>query len=114
METILDNIPDWLKETTKKRDTDLDARSLSISFDLAIYFSQVLMDADNRIKWAMHTKGSKLDADLNQLVLTEPGKMRFNPIRTMKIFCFQVAAGKERPEALLELYDVWMKNLVHL
>ncbi len=110
--TLVDSVPDWLKETVKTQDKELTEQSLSIAFDLAIYFSQVLIKADDRIKWNMHTKASKLDANRNQLVLTTGNKLDVNPIQSMKVICYQIATGKEKTDALINFYYGSMSNLL--
>lgn len=112
MKTLIESVPDWLKESVKDQDEVLNEKSLSIAFDLAIYFSQVLIKADNRIKWKMHTRASKLDADRNQLILTGTSKVRHNPIRSMQIVCFKIAKGEYESTRLYELYKIWFDSLV--
>lgn len=114
MKVLVDSVPDWLKETVKSQDIVLSEQSLSIAFDLAIYFSYVLMKADKRIKWKMYTKASKLNINRNQLILTGTTKLECNPIMSVKLICFQIATGKEKPDALINFYNGSMKELLGL
>ncbi len=112
MKTLVECVPKWLEESVKSQDEELTEKSLSIVFDLAIYFSRVLMRTDDRIKWKMHTKASKLDINRNQLILTGITKLNCNPIRSMKLACFQIATNEKEPNRLRELYDVCMTKLI--
>jgi|GEM_PF-7102422 len=109
---MVEGVPGWLKESIASRDEVLDELSLSIVFDMAIYVSQVLMKADERIKWKMHTKASKLDADRNQLILTGTTKWHCNPIRSMEIMCFGIAKQKRKPTEIKEFYEMCINNLI--
>jgi hypothetical protein len=112
MSAMVERAPDWLKTSVTSQNIELTEMSLSIAFDVAIYFSKVLMAADDRIKWRMFTTRSKLDADRNQLVLVGTSKWQFNPIRSMDVLCFQIATGKEKDDALFKFFHVVMGNLV--
>lgn len=112
IKTLVDSVPDWLKETVKTKDKELSEESFSVVFDLAVYFSQVLIKADDRINWEMRTKASKLDADRNQLVLIGETKLVCNPIRSIEIICFGIATGKEKPEILREFFDICKDDLL--
>lgn len=112
MKILVERVPEWLKETVKSQDIELTEQSLSIAFDLAIYFSYVLMKADKRIKWKMYTKASKLNINRNQLILTGTTKLECNPIMSVKLICFQIAKGKEKPDALINFYNESMRKLL--
>jgi hypothetical protein len=112
MQELFKGVPDWVRETLRTRNTELTAKSISIAFDVALYFSRVLMHADARITWVMHTRASKLDADRNQLILIGPSQARHNPIRSIQLVCFQISTGKEKPEALGRLFGTWLTSMV--
>lgn len=108
----VERAPSWLKESIESRDEVLDELSLSIVFDMAIYFSQVLIKVDERISWKMHTKASKLDVNRNQLVLTGTTEWLCNPVRSMEIMCFGIAKGKKKTTRLRELHETCINNLI--
>ena len=112
MKELVKDVPDWVRASLGKRDTELTPESFSIAFDVAIYFSLVLMRADKRIAWKMHTKAGKLDADRNQLILVGNGKVHHNPIRSVQIVCSKMAKGEYDSTRLHELYESWTDSLV--
>jgi hypothetical protein len=111
MEEYIGRAPSWLVDTLSENDLTLTEVSLSISFDLALYFSRVLMRMSPAISWEIHTKARKLDADLNQLIVNGGTDFHLNPVRSMKVLCFGLATGRKAPTDLVDFLHATFARL---
>ena len=112
MKDLVNSVPEWIKDSMRDRNVELTPESMSLALDVGIYFSRALMKSDDKIKWKMHVNASELDADHNQLVLTGPTGMQYNPVRAMQQICLKIAKREVKTTRLFELFESWRGNLL--
>lgn len=106
---IEERMPEWVKAGMERRTKRLTEKSISISFDTAIYFGLTLLRNHPELKCSVH-KGGKLDIDHNQPVIVGFKYSPFNPyqiIATGAVLSIQ-EGDKNR---LFELYNIWIEML---
>jgi len=67
---------------------------------------------DDRIVRKMHITSAKYDLNRNQLILKGITDLDFNPVRAIKLACYQIATGEQEPGRLRELYDICQNKLI--
>lgn len=87
---------------------ELTNRTFSLSIDIGMYLSQVLLRNQPSLQWGQQF-GNKDDVDYGQPVLVGFGPMTLNPVSLLVTLAYGVISGKRTGNSLLELYDIWSK-----
>jgi hypothetical protein len=91
-------------------------QTLSIAFDIGMYFSQILLQNYSSLRWEHLLnataitdggKTSRFHADYGQPVLAGFGTVRLNPIRIATTLACGLARKSQSGERLYELYQYW-------
>ncbi len=93
------------------REFELVDSTVSLMFDVGIYFAEVLRTQITGLKWTVMTRSLRF-VDYGQPLLAGHGKVQLNPMRVMVTFAYSLGDHTETGAALLEIYDVWAKNLL--
>lgn len=109
IETIFANSPDWFRNI-QIPDYDLSKITVSISFDVGVYLSQVITTNVQGLRWEIVTKPKK-DINFHQPVLTNGGYLVFNPVGIVLTYAYGIVQGTKGPNRLRELYEIWAKTL---
>lgn len=109
IETIYANSPEWFRNI-QIPDFDLSKVTVSISFDVGVYLSQVIITNVQGLRWEIVTKPKK-DVNFHQPVLTNGGYLVFNPVGIVLTYAYGIVQGTKGPNRLRELYEIWAKTL---
>lgn len=84
---------------------------MSIAMDVAIYFSECIMNKYNTIKWGYVSKPISL-AYANKPVLTgfKTG-IELDATNIIRNLTLKVANGEKDTEALIKLFEIWEENV---
>jgi len=83
--------------------TQADARTLSIAFDLGVYFGETFVRNVAGAAWQQVIKGSRRYVEFGHVVVVGVG-IPFNPVRISTVIAQRVLDGKN--PRFLELYDL--------
>jgi hypothetical protein len=89
---------------------ELTDHSFSLSMDIAIYLSQVLLKNFPQLRWSQ-TLGSKRDIDYGQPVLVGFKGSNFNPVHVLGTLAYGLSRNTKTSYRLRELYDIWSKHV---
>ncbi len=108
---ITSEMPEWVKDAMDIPTTRLTEKSISISFDVAIYFALVLLRNNSELKCSVH-KGSKLDVNHNQPAVLGFKYSPFNPYQVIATGAVPgIADGSDSTDRLFELYSIWSEMI---
>lgn len=97
------SLPEWLhNHVSEKAPT---ARTLSLIFDVGLYFAQVFIKNQPGIEWVLH-KGGRTNINRNRPVLTGFA-MPLNPLHIAKVAVLSIAEDRKNVNRLYELYEIW-------
>ena len=127
----LDELGDWLAGQVKTRlrtheelqmigkhsaylmdipNDELTNRSFSLSMDVGMYLSQVLMKNHPSLYWSQPMKSKKF-IDYGQPVLSGFGDLVLNPVRIVVTMSYGLVNKKQTGKRLRELYEYWSKHV---
>ena len=109
IEEIYTNLSDPFKFIEIPED-DLSYKTISLSCDIGMYFSQVLEKNNSGLRWVLVTK-PKSNINYQQPVLMGNNKMECNPFDLVKVFSYGVIRGTKNSDGLIRLYETWSKYL---
>jgi hypothetical protein len=87
-------------------DWQLNDLSLSLSFDIGVYFGEALISNHPCLKW-QHWLQSKRDADYGHAVVAGFDAEFVNPIRISKNCAFAILRGMNDRQVLVDAFDYW-------
>jgi hypothetical protein len=108
-ELIYSNSPSWFR-AIEIPDSELSAKTFSLSSDIGIYLASLLRDYLPNINWVMVTKPKK-SIDYHQPVLIGSGKIPFNPIHLVTTYAYGIIDSSRDAKGLLELFQIWKEIL---
>lgn len=107
-EARIKKLPYWMHEYVS--DNDLSWETLTYGMDVAIYFAEVIVRHNEKIKWGFFTK-PKNRADVNQPVLLGfNNDIDLNP-RLIVQNCTRRSAKEKQSTRLYDMYYTWMKYI---
>lgn len=109
IETIYANSPEWFRNI-QIPDNDLSQVTVSISFDVGVYLSQVITTNVKGVRWEIVSKPKK-DINIHQPVLSNGGYLVFNPVGIVITYAYGIVQGTKGPNRLRELYEFWARTL---
>jgi hypothetical protein len=89
---------------------ELTNRTYSLSMDIGMYLSQVLLKNHPSLKWDQVLSDKKF-ADYGQPLLTGFGPVPLNPIRIGHVIANGLASKNKNGKRLREIYDYWAQRV---
>jgi hypothetical protein len=90
---------------------DLDEKTISICFDMGVYFGEVLIRNNNNLKWD-YCISPKNNVNYGQPIVKGNNKMELNPRRVFENIGYSLIDYKPISEnRIIELYHIWLKSL---
>lgn len=95
------------------REKQMDNKTISLVFDISIYWGQCFININNSIEWFMFFDNRKIkDADHGQPCLTSSKAiMKCNPRAIIEVNTLKIIDQRHRDDAFNRLIDVWLKYL---
>ena len=90
---------------------ELTDRTLSLCFDLALYFATVMLSQHPSLRWDCVTTG-KRDINYGWPVLITFSTSPLNPFLLMRTYAYGIAKGSKGEHRLIELYDIWSSKII--
>jgi hypothetical protein len=109
IKNIYANSPEWFRNI-QIPDYDLSLITVSLSFDVGVYLSQVITNNVQGLRWEIVAKPKK-DVNYHQPVLTNGEHLVLNPVGIVLTYAYGIAQGTKGPNRLRELYEIWSKTL---
>lgn len=106
-EKIYSNAPDWFRNI-EIPDYDLTAQMFSLSIDIGMYVSQIMMKNNPDLRWELGAK-PKNSINYQQPVIVGPGKLVFNPVHIVTTLAYGLVDRTYKAERLRELFELWTK-----
>ena len=103
-EALQDNFPNVSVDTNIRI---LTQESVSLSFDVGLYFAQLMKKNIPSLKWEIVREQRNID--YNQPVLKGKSKVKFNFRRIMEVQAIKLLQNKE--VNLIRLYNFWKKTI---
>jgi hypothetical protein len=104
LERLRRQLPDWIDLPLD----ELTNRTFSLAFDVAAYFTQVLLHNIPDLRWEQNRR-AKMSADYGQPVLVGAGPVPLNAVRIMITLAY--GAKGHTGQRLGELYRIWATTL---
>lgn len=82
-------------------------RTLSLTFDVGIYLSQVFLKNREGLSWQQF-RGDKAYDDYGQPAIVGLGVTRCPPLSIATVLAYRIADGEETAACLRNVYEVWM------
>jgi len=90
---------------------DLSETTVSICFDIGVYFGEVLIKNNSQLQWT-YCIAPRRHVDYGQPVIKGNTKMDLNPRRIFEVIASKFVNYKSMPEdQIVELYDIWLESL---
>ena len=100
-----------LKNAIEVSDKTLDDRTVSICFDIGIYFARCIDCELGNTHWKYIEK-PKSDIFYHQPVLTtDRAKIDLNPRNIIEVCARKTLEGLQNKQTFVQLYDIWIKML---
>lgn len=94
-------------------DFELTDLTLSLCLDIGFYFGRSLQFLFPNLRWEQDLS-SKRSINYGWLVLSPFVGAPLNPVRICRNFAYGVIDKNQRPDRLLELFDIWSSKVVTL
>ena len=94
---------------TDSPEEELTNKTFSLSLDIGMYLSQVLVNNYPNIKWHQPLDDKKF-VYFGQPVLIGFGRVPLNPIRIIVTLAYGIASGKQTGIRLKEIYEYWSQH----
>ncbi len=104
-----ENLNPKFKGHLEIEDWVLSDETISLCFDVGIYFSKVFQRKFKDVKWSYYTK-PKNDIDVNKPIL-RGFKIPLNPFNIVLVFASKVVDKNQGSQYLYNLFEIWRKDL---
>src|SRR5262245_20322717 len=102
VEDLQRGLPSWINVPR----VDFTPTSLSIIFDVGIYFAMTLLAARPELRWDQVTTGTRRRVEFGECVIVGfPGPL--NPIEVVRVVALKMVDQKCTTKALRDLFDFW-------
>ncbi|HYD34966.1 MAG TPA: hypothetical protein VD999_02770 [Vitreimonas sp.] len=93
----------------KINDWTLSSKTVSLCFDIGVYFGEVFVRNFSELKWNLLQKNKFIGN--NEPMIEGFGKVYFSPTHMMKIQAYKILEKRDDAANFTKLYNTWIKHI---
>lgn len=96
-------------QSSHYQDVDLDAGTISICYDISIFWGELMISLDENISWFQEQ--DKKYADYGQAMLFKKGKKFVtNPFKSSDVIACKMFKGTYKEDGIKQMFNYWKKE----